>query len=209
MVARQKVSLSRRGICGTVFALFALSPFAWPEQSMAGYYYYCPKGNGAFTGDAHFMAGRVNEAFPTRLSSFPAGRLVSPSIEWKLSDCSDERFLCIDIERQKTFPARRLFVPRRPKIGASYHDGAADALVMGSASSSDDMTVQVIVSQEIYGSRLSTKLTLQNGRGVVFIDGLNFWNQIDYRNGETCVLESMSGLFSTVDISVQPDQKIQ
>ena len=39
---------------------------------------------------------------------------------------------------------------------------------------------------------------------MVYIDGLNFWNQSDFRNGETCVLESPTGIFSRTRIKAAP-----
>ena len=41
------------------------------------------------------------------------------------------------------------------------------------------------------------KLTLRRGVGAIYIDGLNFWNPEAYQDGETCVLESTVGLFSS------------
>ena len=73
-------------------------------------------------------------------------------------------------------PSRRVFVPRHPEIGKTYHDGNSSAFVTGSSTSSTVPTIQVVDSQQIGKSVAMIKLTLRRGVGAIYIDGLNFWN---------------------------------
>jgi hypothetical protein len=193
-------------LCAAI-ALFNSLIFGTTCSAETNYYYYCPRGNGAIAGNDHYLQGKMSLAFPDgAIDRHRSSKLFSPLLQWTLLDCSDKQFECFDVQSEGTMPSRRVFVPRHPEIGKTYHDGNSSAFVTGSSTSSTVPTIQVVDSQQIGKSVAMIKLTLRRGVGAIYIDGLNFWNPEAYQDGETCVLESTVGLFSKTHVNAPPPQ---
>lgn len=176
----------------TLTSILIVTALATPAK--AGYFhYFCPKGNVDLLASENKLEGRAVEPFPIRPGL--NGRQ-SEGFSWQLTDCSNAQFLCYDANNW--YPARRIFVPRHPKVGATYRYGEATAYVTGAAMPDRPPTVQIIISQKHGAWQGAIKLTLQTYRGVIFIDGLNFWRPDDFSSGETCALTSKTGYFKEV-----------
>lgn len=166
-----------------------------------GYEYFCPNGNGMLIGNQKYLEGRVSKSYPDRNADDPSEFILSPPLYWSMVDCSSEQHFCLDITEKPSNMHRRIFVPRFPIVGRSYSYGDAVAFV-SAAATSDATTIQVEVSQPRNEGRIVTKMTIRDKRGVVYIDGLNFWDPAAYESGQTCVLQSKTGLFQKVKIRV-------
>jgi hypothetical protein len=170
--------------------------------------YYCPKGNVSVIADDAQMHGTANEPFPLGPSmNYDSKRSVEGKLYWQIKDCSNQEFMCYDVSDVSNFK-RRLFVPRHPKLAQIYSYGSAKAYVIPSTNSSKLPTIQVVVWQDRGGEKAPLKFTIQQARGSIFIDGLNFWNDRDSSAGETCVLETGSGYFRGIAVPKTPTKEI-
>jgi hypothetical protein len=179
----------------------ALLSTANAGQFETNFEYFCPKGNGMLIGNNMYLSGQVARFIPDRRSKDPSEFRLSPPLDWTFVDCSDESYVCVDATEEASKARRRLFVPRNPVVGQSYSLGDAVAFV-SAAATSDSSTMQVEISQPRDGGTIATKLTIRDGRGAIFLDGINFWEPNAYQLGETCALQSKKGLFSGVRVKV-------
>ncbi len=205
---RRTFRILREVMTIAICCVLLLALMAGANAQETNYNYYCPKGNGALLGNDHFLMGKMSTPFPAGSASPRPGAMFSQPLNWTLSDCSDRQFICFDAHDAGTNSMRRIFVPRDPIIGKTYQNASASAFVIGSSSFDKIPTIQVIVSQQVSGHTVALKLTIRQGVGAIYIDGLNFWNSSDYQNGETCALESRVGFFSKTHVTTAAPQRV-
>lgn len=175
--------------------------------SADGYNYYCPKGNVSFTGSKGGISGRAMSPFLSARDLATSAARYSKLLSFQIKDCSDSKYLCMDMSDTDRNFSHRLFVPRTISVGATYQYGGSTAYVVPSTAADHKATVQVIDSEMVGGRLVSMKLTIRDGRGAIFLDGVNFWNPDDYISGETCVLESDEGFFAAARVMPVPSHR--
>jgi hypothetical protein len=189
---------SARRIASLVSLVLALHPMTAAADDFV--HYYCPRGNAQLNGNDHHLTGVAVTPYPLRLG--PAADIQSSkTLYWELSDCSDKQFLCLEAQALRSNRSFRIFTPRLIEPGATYKLGSAIAVAMDSTSNSERSRAQLVIRQEIAGKGVSFKITLEEKRGIVFFDGIDFWGDTEFSSsGETCALESRLGYFSEVKI---------
>jgi hypothetical protein len=186
-----------------LLAVIACCVFSAPAQSNSKY--YCPKGGGILNVDALGMRGA---AFSFARDSEQASDFDpnSPLRNWTVTDCSNQQFYCIDakLSDAPTADAFRLFVPHVVTVYKSYEYGSARARSIGSTLRVGRPTIEFLIWQSTAQKGVPMKLTIQQGRGVIYIDGMNFWNPPEHGLGESCSLVSKQGLFPSTQVVPYP-----
>lgn len=150
------------------------------------------------------MAG-AGAPFPAKLKEIDKEPR-SVSVNLVGTKCSTEDFECIKYteyfgptKRGKTF---FLFSPKKLERYKEYRFNGM-VMISENAKVTDSLengAIQATIWQEFAGKRRPIKLTLQQGHGVVYIDGLRLVEGNDFSN--SCALRGNSGIFS--DVAVQP-----
>jgi hypothetical protein len=177
--------------------------------------YYCPRTNIFLeqwpkTGKGRSLFGisiaGINEPFPSSKEYFN-NLLNEGSLYIDVQDCSTEQFLCLQLDQNQTAQIGKrffLFLPKTIEVAQEYKFNDMRLLTQSAGLKktrrrSSGEVIQAILWQKIDGKEVPIKLTVESRRGVIFIDGLDFWRG-RFNGGETCVLQSDTGLFSSVSI---------
>ena len=145
--------------------------------------------------------------FPKRFKAEPSDLRTAAKLRWRFADCSDGKFLCVDVVTDGTSAIAeplRIAVPRSVVVNRTYVFGRVRGLVFEAVMLRKRPTAQIVLWQNFAGRDIAVKLTVQQGRGVVFIDGINFWNRQEFELAETCALESPKGWFSSIKVAPYP-----
>lgn len=173
--------------------LLALGPAVSAAEDLV--YYYCPRGNAQLVGNEAFLEGVAMDPFPSRLGRQVISR---HRLHWDFTDCSDDLFMCYDVEEVPGKQSFRIFIPREIIVGEAYKHGAATALALGTTSTNPARTAQVVIWQKVDGESRPLKLTVQENKGLIFLDGIPIGAM--GRGFGTCSLESTVGYFAGVQI---------
>jgi hypothetical protein len=185
----------------------ALMLVAIPQiASAAGYFeYFCPKGRDMLRVNENHLFGSSYTAFPNKpVGNQSASNERSPVFELFFTDCSNAEFYCLDGRKTHGDIAGeplRIVVPRQVVVGPALEFGRVRVLSYGSLSTVKNPAVELVLWQQYMGKDFAIKLTVEQGRGIVYITGLNFWNPGQFEQGESCALESPKGLFSSVRVA--------
>jgi hypothetical protein len=183
--------------------------------------YYCPRTNlflEHLTNDLDpkglYSSGMegIDEPFPRAQADIGKepnyGRL---NFETKI--CSTEDFECIKFTQNRNLFQKEsvfyLFMPRVVELGKEYSFKGmrlftnVSHTAQSGGSSRAAPIIQATIWQKIGEVETPMKLTIENKRGVIFWDGVDFWNG-RYNVGETCILQSKKGFFLNVSIKNWP-----
>lgn len=173
--------------------------------------YYCPRtDNFLIEDDAVLRVGYegIVEPYPSRQHE-ERMQTHAGDLALKLKDCSVGEVECIEIQQMQTNKTNKifyLFLPKKLEVWKEYHFRNMRLVTQASVLSPIMSTkgarvpvVQVVLWQNIEGHESPLKLTIKEGKGVVYLDGLDFWGG-RFGSGEVCILESEKGFFSSVKI---------
>ena len=130
--------------------------------------------------------------------------VVTATMVVSFQNCSDADFFCMDARVRSDDPPLRIFAPRKVETPRIYQSGKARAVVVPTATENRSQRAQITIWQPIGLEDVAIKITVEEGRGIIYFDGINFWHPDLFRDGETCALESKAGYFSEIKIPPIP-----
>jgi hypothetical protein len=175
---------------------------------------YCPRGNLLLRTTSETETNPGERSFLTISSDWPenfpasgkdikvGGDISTASIE--MADCSDRKFLCKSariVDRHDEVQQFYLVVPRVVEVGREYTYRGVKLITRAAIYPRSEhlLAVKITLWQKIGGVEAPMELTVQDGRGVTYWDGVKF----DLRqtgNGELCVTTSDTGLFGSLTV---------
>jgi hypothetical protein len=169
------------------------------------YRYYCPRSNTTYVGTHDGVELVSGPYLPfARTQSAVAIREEPARRSADTKNCSTREFLCLRIEPGSGLAAQYLFLPRVIEPGHTYHFDGMDAIAYSTTAEKPPSTqVQVILWQRIDGRETPITLTVEQGRGVIYVDGLEIWNSpaLWPPRAELCVLDSEHGVLKNVRVA--------
>lgn len=172
--------------------------------------YYCPRANAYLVQqkpelDNGLIAaeGWLYEPYPKH--DFEIGREPNKGkLFFITKDCSVKNVSCIEFVQHQTSRAEKKFMlglPARLEPGREYRYKNFRIVTDEAAISNMEVPViQAVVWQTVNGREFPIKLTVERGRGVTYIDGLDF-QSAGFTNPEICFLRTEKGLFSNTEVS--------
>jgi hypothetical protein len=176
--------------------------------------YYCPMANVLLREIRYpdFSSGLAGGGvqFPTKMTDLD----IEPrklSLNLVGADCSTEDFECIKYTEYfgttKKGNSFFLFSPKTLKRHKEYHfnDMVLIAENARVTSGFDNGAIQATIWQNISGKRRPIKLTFQQSRGVIYIDGMRIFEGSEFSN--SCALLGDTGIFPNVTVQPLVDVK--
>jgi hypothetical protein len=176
--------------------------------------YYCPRSDVFLMqqtptleneGLISAIGGGVKEPF-IRNQSGRGGE----ALWFETKGCSTNEYECVEfLQKQFQKPDKHFYLaaPKKISMSGTYHFHNLELIVQRAnipvegPSGSNRPAIHVTIWQNINGAEKPIDLTLEYKRGVVFLDGLDFWDQ-EFGAGETCVLVGRKGLLSNILIDL-------
>jgi hypothetical protein len=188
----------------------AATGVARSSDEAVNFKYYCPRANSTYIGSQgkvqivsgpylpfpRTQAGVGGQDEPTRRSA-------------KTRDCSTADFVCLFVEPGLGLAGLYLFLPRVIEPGRTYKFNNMDAITYYATSEGPPPAqAQVVLWQRVDGRETPIALTVDQARGVIYIDGLELWNSTALwpSRAQTCVLVSGRGLFKGVRLALPAKQ---
>jgi hypothetical protein len=180
-----------------------------PTREYGGYPYdyYCPVSDVTLAANELEMRffGHAYVRFPQSIPE--TGEATIGWYRASLTDCSTPEFACVQVEAANTARSFYLFVPRRLEAKREYTLHGARA-VTTFATAPHISAIQVTLWQPPGKEMQPMKLTIERSRGVVYWSGMGFWDDARTDSGETCILQSPTGLFNQVELQLPSTREV-
>jgi hypothetical protein len=194
----------------TQFAWFLLALSCVCKGDNEAMAYYCPQSN-AFLIEHREEAATKRKASSVQRSDWEFNVVDGDSLQalgstrrLLIVECGKRGFDCVHVAPQDAGATSAEFRLALPRVISHRKETVFDGIRMLSrraytiAAPNSPRMGTVTIRQLIAGKESAIDLTVEAGRGVVFIDGIRISD--DNATGETCVLESKRGLFASVKI---------
>lgn len=171
------------------------------ESGEYPYDYYCPLSNVMLSASERDMRFFGHAYIPFPRSVEETGRATKSWFGAPFADCSTDDFVCFEVKGTNVADSFYLFAPRRLEALREYKLNGSRAVTAFSMAPRHD-AIQVVLWQPSGRATQPMKLTIERSQGVVFWSGITFWNEVPSDSGETCILQSPTGLFNQVEVVV-------
>lgn len=184
-------------VSGCTYAQVIVAP--WAD-------YYCPRSNvtlrpgPALEGRQSFGSVTVVlEPFPKTAEEVNTDGHVRMHGGFLFEDCSTDAYLCWKVSgREGTVQTHYIFVPRILEPLKNYEFNGMHAVSGINVVSGVEM-LPLTLWQKFGNKVVPITLTVQDRRGIVYWDGIDFWSSTQ-ATAETCALTSGRGIFSEVRV---------
>ena len=190
----------RRAACSAVTMLFVCRP-AYSDAADVGFSYVCPETNTVQV----WHSGAVGPKVVTAVYGLPLGGAFvtdQRSTDWEHKSCSTADTLCVSVVEFTKTAATSIAIPRTLEAGKTFNvKGVNVSVTTALAGVAGSRRVEVLIQGKTSDpSNASTRLVIEEGRGVLYWYGRMFWEP-DSGRKQTCVLEGGRGLFSEARIA--------
>jgi len=188
----------------------------WQAPQCAAFNMYCPRSNLKFSQNSPALPDLTREIvlvtnagapmfFPRTARELRGGADDVSGIAMTLTDCSTSTFLCRRVTLNVWEEPATIFylvMPKviRPRQEFDFQGVHIVTRVAAITRKQSEQTFQLTLWQLIDGRSVPMELTIQEGKGMIYWDGIRLSKDDGTNEPELCVLDSEVGLFSSAKL---------